>query len=109
MMRRLFVRTLQGVALEWFNHLRPECIKSWNDRERRFLHRSPYCDLEVSSVTLASKKQKEGESIREYIERFRRTAGRTRGGLPQKEQVEFCRQGLRRDMRHRFGVTPTAT
>ena len=109
MMTRLFFRTLQGVAFEWFKHLRPGCIKSWNDLERRFLHRFPDCDLEVSSVTLASIKQKEGESIREYIERFRRTAGRTRGGLPQKEQVEFCWQGLKRDMRHRFGVTPIAT
>src|SRR3954463_10241724 len=109
MMTRLFFGALQGVAFEWFKHLRPGCIKSWNDLERRFLHRFPDCDLEVSSVTLASIKQKEGESVREYIERFRRTAGRTRGGLPQKEQVEFCRQGLRRDMRHRFGVTPIAT
>src|SRR5436190_12816243 len=47
--------------------------------------------------------------IREYIERFRRTAGRTRGGPPQKEQVEFCRQGLKRDMRHSFGVTSITT
>src|SRR4051812_10909238 len=109
MMTILFFGTLQGVAFEWFKHLKPGCIKSWNDLERRFLHHFPDCDLEVSSVTVASIKQKEGEPIREYIERFHRTAGRTRGGLPQKEQVEFCRQGLRRDMRHRFGVTPIAT
>src|SRR5204863_1576623 len=51
----------------------------------------------------------EGEPIREYIERFCHTTGRTRGGLPQKEQVEFCRQGLRRDVRRRFGVTQITT
>src|SRR3954466_1367704 len=95
MMTRLFFGTLQGVAFEWFKRLKPGCIKSWNYLERKFLHRFPDCDLEVSSVTLASIKQKEGEPIREYIERFRRIAGRTRGGLPQKEKVEFCRQGLR--------------
>src|SRR3954466_12432407 len=82
MMTRLFFGTLQGVAFEWFKHLKPGCIKSWNDLKRRFLHRFPDCDLDVSSVTLASIKQKEGEPIREYIERFRRTTGRTRGGLP---------------------------
>src|SRR5436189_2134650 len=99
MMTRLFFGTLQGVAFEWFKCLKPGCIKSWNDLERKFLHRFPDCDLEVSFVTLASIKQKEGEPIREYIERFHRTAGRTRGGLPQKEQVEFCRQGLKHDVR----------
>src|SRR4051812_16817870 len=109
MMTRLFFGILQGVAFEWFKRLKPGCIKSWNDLERKFLHRFPDFDLEVSSVTLASIKQKEGEPIIEYIERFRRTAGWTREGLPQMERVEFCRQGLRRDVRRKFGVTKIAT
>src|SRR3954471_866879 len=104
MMTRLFFGTLQGVAFEWFKYLRPGCIKSWNDLERKFLQRFPDCDVEISFVSLASIKHKEGESIRDYIERFRRTAGRTRGSLPQKELVEFYRQGLMHSMRQRFGV-----
>src|SRR4051812_23070695 len=104
MTTRLFLGTLQGVAFEWFKRLKPGCIKSWQDLEPKFLQCFPDCDVEVSSVTLTSIKQKEGEPIREYIERFRRTAWRTRGGLLQKEQVEFYRQGLRRSVRHRFGV-----
>src|SRR4051812_43588658 len=109
MMTRLFFGTLQGVAFEWFKRLRHGCIKSWNDLERKFLQRFPDCDVEFSSVTLASIKQKEGEPIRDYIERFRRIAGRTRGGLPQRELVEFCRQSLTRNVRQRFGVTPIST
>src|SRR5438270_2487401 len=93
-MTRLFIGTLQGVAFEWFKRLRPGSIKSWSDVERKFLHRFPDCDVEVSSFSLASTKQKDGEPIRDYIERFRRTAGRTRGNLPQKGLVKFCRQGL---------------
>src|SRR4051812_11517751 len=109
MMMSLFFGTLQGVAFEWLKCLRPGCIKSWNDLERKFLHRFPDCDVEVSSISLASIKQKEGEPIRDYIERFRRIAGRTRGSLPQKDLVEFCRQGLMRNVRRRFGVTKIDT
>src|SRR5947208_11879706 len=105
MISGLTMNSKAKITREWFKHLRPRSIKSWSDLERKFLHRFSNCDVEIFSFSLASTKQRKGEPIREYIERFRRTAGRTRGSLPQKELVEFCRQGLVRDIRRRFGVT----
>ena len=46
-------------------------INFWLDLETRFLSRFFEDDTEVTMETLLSTVQKEGESVRDYIERFR--------------------------------------
>ena len=57
-MARLFIGTLKGVAFDWFRSLPPGSINSW-------------IDTEVTMDKLLSTVQKKGESVRDYIERFR--------------------------------------
>ncbi|ONK61137.1 uncharacterized protein A4U43_C08F26620 [Asparagus officinalis] len=81
---RLFIGTLKGVAFEWFMKLPAGSIQKWVDLERLFLARFFEDDTEVSVPTLLATKQRKGESIKTYVERFRSMALR----CPSGEQAE---------------------
>jgi len=70
-MARLFISTLKEVAFDWFRCLPLGSINSWIDLETRFLSCFYEDDTEVIIDKLLSTVQKKGESIRDYIERFR--------------------------------------
>jgi len=70
-MARLFIGTLKGVAFDWFESLPPGSINSWINLETRFLSRFYEDDTEVTIDKLHSTVQNKGESIRDYIERFK--------------------------------------
>jgi len=70
-MIRLFIGTLKGVAFDWFQSLPPGSFNSWIDVETRFLSRFYEDDTEVTMDKLLSTVQRKGESVRDYIERFR--------------------------------------
>ena len=69
----LFIGTLKGVAFEWFMKLPAGFIKKWVDLERLFLARFFEDDTKVNLPTLLDTKQKNGESVKLFIERFRST------------------------------------
>jgi len=69
-MARLFIGTLKGVAFYWFRSLPSGSINSWIDLETQFLSQFYVDDTEVTMDKLLSIVQKEGESVRKYIERF---------------------------------------
>ena len=64
-MARLFIGPLKEVAFEWFIKLPVGSIEKWVDLMKLFL-----TDTEVSLPTLLATKQKKGESIRVFVERF---------------------------------------
>jgi len=70
-MVRLFIGTLKGVAFDWFRSLPPSSINSWIDLETRFLSHFYEDDTKVTMDKLLSTVQRKGESVRDYIERFR--------------------------------------
>jgi len=70
-MARLFIGTLKEVAFYWFRSLPPGTINSWIDLETRFLSCLYEDDTEVTMEKLLSTVQQKGESVRDYIERFR--------------------------------------
>ena len=69
-MARLFIGTLKGVAFEWFIKLFTGSIKTWADLEKLFLAHFFEDDTEISMPTLLTAKQKKGESIKTFVERF---------------------------------------
>ena len=73
-MARLFIGTLKGVAFEWFMKLPTGSIEKWVELEKLFLTRFFEDDTEVSVPTLLTSKQKKGESIKAFVERFRSIA-----------------------------------
>jgi len=68
-MSRLFIGTFKGVTFEWFMKLSAGSIKTWADLEL-FLARFFEDDTEISVPTLLATKQKKGESIKTFVERF---------------------------------------
>ena len=69
-MTRLFIDTLKGVAFEWFMKLPAGFIKKWADLEKLFLARFFENDIEVFVPTVLATKQKKGELIKAFVERF---------------------------------------
>ena len=69
-MASLFIGTLKGLTFEWFMKLSANSIKTWADLEKLFLAHFFEDDAEISMPTLFAAKQKKGESIKTYVERF---------------------------------------
>ena len=66
----LFICILKGIAFEWFMKLPASSIKTWADLEKLFLAHFFEDDSEISVLTLHAAKQKKGESIKTFVERF---------------------------------------
>ena len=69
-MARLSIGTLKRVAFEWFMKLSAGSIKTWVDLEKLFLAHFFKDDTGISVPTLLTAKQKKGESIKIFAERF---------------------------------------
>src|SRR5436853_1299792 len=106
---RLFVSTLKGPAFEWFRKLAKGSITCWDDLEALFLSRFFEEEVDVNMHTLLLTKQKEGESIKEYIERFRDLAMRSRSGMTPEVLVETCRHNFLTPILVQMGVVECKT
>jgi len=89
-MARLFIDTFKDVAFDWFRSLLSGSINSWIDLETRFLSRFYEDDTEVTMDKLLSNVQKKGESIHDYIERFRNITLIYPAGMPLLMLLQTC-------------------
>ena len=89
-MARLFIDTLKGVAFDWFPNLPPGSVNSWIDLETRFLSRFYENDTEVTMDKLLSTVQKKGESVCDYIERFKNLSLMCPVGMPLPMLLQTC-------------------
>ena len=62
-------RHLKG-HFEWFMKLLEGSIKNWSDLEKLFLTRFFKDDSEITMSTLLVTKQRKGESVKAFVERF---------------------------------------
>src|SRR4051812_18109051 len=67
---RLFISTLKGVAFKWFRKLPKGFITCWDDLDALFLSRFFEEEADINMHTLLLTKQKEGELVKDFIERF---------------------------------------
>src|SRR2546430_10754737 len=91
---RLFISTLKGVAFEWFRKLPKGSITCWDDLEALFLSRFFEEVADINMHTLLLTKQKEGELVKDFIERFCELAMRSRSGMTPETLVETCRHNF---------------
>src|SRR4051812_7486175 len=91
---RLFISTLKGVAFEWFRKLPKGSITCWDDLEALFLSRFFEEEADINMHTLLLTKQKEEELVKDFIERFRELAMRSRSGMTPETLVETCRHNF---------------
>ncbi|GKC69170.1 reverse transcriptase domain-containing protein [Tanacetum coccineum] len=77
----MFNSTLIGAAGVWFNELPPESIDSYKDLKAAFLAYFMQQKKHVKDpVEIHNIKQRDGETIEEFIKRFKVETGRMKGG-----------------------------
>src|SRR5436189_3313585 len=106
---RLFISTLKGVAFEWFRKLPKGSITCWNDLKALFLSRFFKEEADINMHTLLLTTQKEGELVKDFIERFRELAMRSRSGMTPETLVETCRHNFLTPILVQMGVIECKT
>lgn len=91
---RQFVRSLKGNAFEWYTDLEPESIESWEQLEKEFLNRFYSTRRTVSMMELTNTKQRKGEPVIDYINRWRALSLDCKDRLTELSAVEMCTQGM---------------
>ncbi|KAA0033246.1 ty3-gypsy retrotransposon protein [Cucumis melo var. makuwa] len=89
-----FVRSLKGNAFEWYTDLEPEVIDSWEQLEKEFLNRFHSTRRTVSMMELTNTKQRKGEPVIDYINRWKALSLDCKDRLTELSAVEMCTQGM---------------
>jgi hypothetical protein len=92
---RFFSQSLTGPAFRWYTSLGPDLIHTWKQLEEQFHIQYHSEAAEAGIIDLEQVRQKRGETIVEYIQRFREVKNRcylTR--ITEKEAVELASLGL---------------
>jgi hypothetical protein len=92
---RFFSQSLTGLAFGWYTSLGPDSICTWKQLEEQFHIQYHSEAAEAGIADLAQVWQKRGETVAEYIQRFREVRNRcysTR--ILEKEAVELASLGL---------------
>jgi len=84
-------------------------IENWVDLGKLFLARFFEDDTEVSIPILLATKQKKGESIKVFVDRFRSMVPRCRSGMTQFILVETCHHNLQFTPLTQIGVAECST
>ncbi|XP_074559155.1 uncharacterized protein LOC141815099 [Curcuma longa] len=91
---RVFLTTLAGAAVRWFNHLPPASICSFNDFRSSFLrHFATSRAYRKTVMDLFAIKQKPKESLKDYLRRFNQGAQEV-PAAPSEVLVSAFSQGL---------------
>ncbi|KAK1626281.1 hypothetical protein QYE76_000596 [Lolium multiflorum] len=68
---RFFSQSLTGSAFGWYTSLPPNSVQTWKQMEERFHEQYHSEASEAGIADLAQVRQKRGETVSEYIQRFR--------------------------------------
>ncbi|XP_074561130.1 uncharacterized protein LOC141817365 [Curcuma longa] len=91
---RIFLTTLAGAAVRWFNHLPPSSICSFNDFRSSFLrHFTTSRTYRNTVMDLFTIKQKSKESLKEYLRKFNQGAQEV-PAAPSEVLISAFSQGL---------------
>ncbi|KAK9698349.1 hypothetical protein RND81_08G097900 [Saponaria officinalis] len=99
-----FVRSLKGIAFDWYTDLDSESIDSWDRMEDEFLNRFYSTRRIVSMSELKNTTQWEDEPVVEYINRWRALSLECKDRLSEASAVEMCINGMNWDL---FKSRPT--
>jgi hypothetical protein len=97
---RFFSQSLTEPAFGWYTSLGPDSIRTWKQLEEQFHIQYHSEAAEVGIADFAQVRQKRGETVAEYIQRFREVKNRcysTR--ISEKEVVELASLGLVKPIR----------
>ncbi|KAK1595183.1 hypothetical protein QYE76_037480 [Lolium multiflorum] len=87
--------SLTGSAFGWYTSLPPNSVQTWKQLEERFHEQYHSEASEAGIADLAQVRQKRGETVSEYIQRFRTVRNRCYSvHVSEKEAVELAVVGL---------------
>ncbi|KAK1612623.1 hypothetical protein QYE76_036296 [Lolium multiflorum] len=92
---RFFAQSLTGSAFGWYTSLPPDSIRTWKQLEEQF-HMQYHSEASEAGIAdLAQVRQKRGETVAEYVQRFRLVRNRCYSArVTEKEAVELAVVGL---------------
>ncbi|KAK1646248.1 hypothetical protein QYE76_064053 [Lolium multiflorum] len=92
---RFFSQSLTGPAFGWYTSLLPNSVRTWKQLEEQFHEQYHSEATEASLADLTQVRQRRGETVSEYIQRFRTVRNRCYSvRLTEKEAVELAVAGL---------------
>ncbi|KAK1660475.1 hypothetical protein QYE76_048634 [Lolium multiflorum] len=92
---RFFSQSLTGPAFGWYTSLLPDSVRTWKKLEEQFHVQYHSETTEASLADLTQVWQRRGETVSEYIQRFRTVRNRCYSvRLTEKEAVELAVAGL---------------
>src|SRR3954470_4708156 len=97
------------VAFKWFCKLPKGSIICWDDLKALFLSRFFEEEADINMHTLLLTKQKEEELVKDFIERFRELAMRSRSGMTPETLIEMCRHNFLTPILVQMGVVECKT
>ncbi|KAK1698599.1 hypothetical protein QYE76_015296 [Lolium multiflorum] len=97
---RFFSQSLTGPAFGWYTSLLPDSVRTWKQLEEQFHVQYHSEATEASLADLTQVRQRRGETVSEYIQRFRTVRNRCYSvRLSEKEAVELAIAGLSAPLR----------
>ncbi|XP_071926029.1 uncharacterized protein [Coffea arabica] len=85
---RLFPKSLEGDALDWYSNLKPEEMKTWLDLSTAFVRQYEHnCELAPTRTTLEGTKKKPSEDHKIYVKQWRKMAAKVEPPMTEEEIV----------------------
>ncbi|XP_016192412.1 uncharacterized protein LOC107633285 [Arachis ipaensis] len=91
---KFFPSSLTKNAFTWFSNLRPNSITTWNQLETAFHAQFYHGEMNVAVTDLVALKREDGETIDDYLIRFKNARSRCYVSLPENEIVKIVTMGL---------------
>lgn len=102
---KLFPMSLSGAAFSWFASLPPNSINGWNDLQQQFNNYFYAGVMEMKLSYLSSVKQRTGEPVQDYIQRFRDVRRRCYSlNITDAQLADLAFQGLIGPIKDRFAT-----
>ncbi|XP_027168644.1 uncharacterized protein LOC113768468 [Coffea eugenioides] len=85
---RLFPKSLEGDALDWYSNLKSREVKTWLDLSTAFVKQYEFnCELAPTRTTLEGTKRKPSEDHKTYAKRWRKLAAKVEPPMIEEEIV----------------------
>jgi len=103
------VRSLKGLAFDWYADLASASIDSWEQMQNEFLNRFYNLRHKVGISELHNSKQFDQEPVIDYINRWRALSLKCKDHLLESSAVEMCAQGIEWDILYALQVNKPKT